>query len=471
MALDIPMPESFADSLMKGLTTGSNLYSAAMQPVLERQRMAMEQQRIRQAAAQFQQEQALREKEFAHSTMNDALNKQILMQQLLAAQHANDPMYAIKEYQQKMDYINKLKAQQANQGGIGAPQFSIPSIPNISPLSMTSGFQSGSQSVPISAPDLPPISIPNMPEQSSYQRNPISTGPNWDQIQRAMTNELFGIKNTELHGPARDAMDLEELKNQVGEKSEVYQRALASYNAGIDAKKDLRDLRARTMAGLKPGEKEFFDPQSGKPLGKEVPFTNKERESEEGNILFNELYPYVYKGASPFSGQGSITRLQQAAANYNTDPMARKLFDDYLLADKMLSATTVNEASTLKARGTNATYNMLKESLETQDIPKIVKNLIKQYQIPASAQLQAAMRYQKILSDARNKARSTVPATQKLFYDPKQQQAYEATQLGNVPNNVATSVNKNVIVINPSGKRFRTTEENAANLPAGWKRG
>ena len=239
------------------------------------------------------------------------------------------------------------------------------------------------------------------------------------------------------------------------------------HDAKIDAKKDLRDLRARTKAGLKPGEKEFFDEQSGEPLGKEIPLTGKERESEEGNILFNELYPYVYKGASPFSGEGSIQRLEQAASNYKTDPKARKLFDDYLLAEKMLAATTVNEASTLKAGKTNTTYKMLKESLDAQDIPNVVKKLVKQYQIPASAQLKASMDYQKILSDSRRKARKGTPATQKLFYNPEMQQQHESQkQEGENPIETRT-----VIVIDPSGKRFETTEANAVHLPEGWKRG
>jgi hypothetical protein len=96
------------------------------------------------------------------------------------------------------------------------------------------------------------------------------------------------------------------------------------------------------------------------------------------------------------------------------------------LAEKMLAATTVNEASTLKAGRTNRTYNMLKESLDAQDVPKTIKKLIKQYGLPASAQLKASMNYQKALSDARQKARKGTPATQKLFYNPEMQEQHEA---------------------------------------------
>lgn len=232
-------------------------------------------------------------------------------------------------------------------------------------------------------------------------------------------------KSLSYHGAARDAYDLERLRQEVGDDSQVYKNALNAYNSTIDSRKDLSDLRARTKQGLRPGEKEFFDESTGEALGKEIPLTPKEREREEGNILFNELYPYVYKGASPFSGEGSINRLENAAANYKTNPEARKIFDDFLLAEKMLAATTVNESSTLNSGKTNRTYAMLKESLDAQDIPNVIKKLVKQYQIPPSASLRASMRYQKALSDARQKSRKGTAATQKLFYNPEIQSKYE----------------------------------------------
>ncbi len=264
-----------------------------------------------------------------------------------------------------------------------------------------------------------------------------------------------------LQGPARDAADLERLKKEVGENSSVYMNALASYNAQTDAKKDLRDLRERTKQGLRPGEKQFFDEKTGEPLGKEIPLTEKERESEQGNILFSELYPYVYKGASPFSGEGSIIKLEQAASNYKTNAQAKKMIDDFLLADKMLAASTVNEASTLKAGKTNRTYMMLKDSLEAQDIPKLIKKLVKQYNLPPSAQFNASMRYQKLLSDARKKASSSTPATQKLFYNPEMQQKHEEEKLGGSSKKVDGQYNDNdkVKVEGPNGIEVMTYAE------------
>lgn len=267
----------------------------------------------------------------------------------------------------------------------------------------------------------------------TLRRNPMVRGL----IKSTLGFDPLEGESTSLEGPARDASDLKKLKDQYGEDSEVYQNALRSYNASLDAKQDLRDLRERTKAGLKPGETEFFDPKTNEPLGKNVPFTDKQRSAEEGNIFFNEVYPLVYKGASPFSGEGSITRLENAARNYKTDPKARQLFDDFLLANKLLAATTVNEAATLGTRNTNQIYNALKGSLDAQDIPRVVARLTKEFQIPSDAQLRAGMRYQKVISDARNKAKTSVPATRKLFYNPAQQNAYDQQQ------NNGTSVNSN----------------------------
>lgn len=459
MALNIPNTDLPGNSFLKGVDTGSTMFSRLMQPVLEREKQ-------KQQAEQFAQELALRKQAEARMGANSGLNRQILQQQLLKLQHSNDPNYEIQQLQHMIESLS----------GGGKPQGQVnPEAPGMQPPMPT---QEEGQGLGVFTPE----GMGEAQQQAQQAQQPQQSAPQGgidmeaiknNPILRGYFKKHFGVdpasgEHNVLHGPARDAADLAKLKKEVGENSEVYQNAKNAYDAQLDAKKDLRDLRARTKQGLKPGEKEFFDEQTGEPLGKEIPLTSAERQSEEGNILFNELYPYVYKGAAPFSGEGSIRRLEQAAANYKKDPKARKLFDDFLLAEKMLAATTVNEASTLKAGRTNRTYNMLKESLDAQDVPKTIKKLIKQYGLPASAQLKASMNYQKALSEARQKARKGTPATQKLFYNPEMQAQHEAQGNEEQPN---SNENKAVIVIDPNGKKFETTEANAAHLPKGWKRG
>ncbi len=417
MSTRIPLPGHMIDTLMNGLKTGSGLYTGAMHPILEREKQ-------KQLEAHFQ-EQLKLQKAAAGRAAQAAAD----------AHKKMDPMYEINQYQALENWIKGQAAQQAGQGGggqmPGAQQPPMPQQEMGEGMGMFSpeGMQEAQQAPPVTAPAAPQTATAGAPNMGGLNLELLKAHP----MLRGFAKKHLGFdplagESNVLHGPARDAADLAKLKSQVGENSEVYQNAKAAYDAQVDAKKDLRDLRARTKAGLKTGEKEFFDEETGAPLGKEIPLTATERQAEEGNILFNEFYPYVYKGGSPFSGEGSIGRLQQAAANYKTDPKARQMFDDLLLSDKMLAATVVNEASTLKAGKQNRTYGMLKESLESSDIPRVIKKLIKEYNIPASAQLKASMRYQKILSDARQKARKGTPATQKLFYNPEMQAQHEATQ-------------------------------------------
>jgi hypothetical protein len=441
MALNIPNTDLPGTSFLKGIDTGSTMFSRLMQPILEREKQ-------KQQAEQFAQELALKKQQEARMGADSGLNSQILQQQLLKLQHSNNPNYEIQQLQHMIESLNGGGKQQG-QVNLLAPgiQQPIPTQEEGQGLGMFApeGMEDAQQQA-----QQPQQSAP----QSGIDMEAIKNNP----ILRGYFKKHFGVdpasgEHNILHGPARDAADLAKLKKEVGENSEVYQNAKNAYDAQVDAKKDLRDLRARTKAGLKYGEKEFFNEQTGEPLGKEIPLTSAERQSEEGNILFNELYPYVYKGASPFSGEGSIRRLEQAAANYKKDPKARKLFDDFLLAEKMLAATTVNEASTLKAGRTNRTYNMLKESLDAQDVPKTIKKLIKQYGLPASAQLKASMNYQKALSDARQKARKGTPATQKLFYNPELQAQHESQVNEESPNSNQQEEIKEI-----GGKKYKKIE-------------
>ena len=86
----IPLPGNMIDTLMKGLDTGSTLYSRAVQPILDREHQ-------KQAEEHFKQQMALRKAAFARSGANQDIQRQILEQQLLGLTHKNDPMYELKQ--------------------------------------------------------------------------------------------------------------------------------------------------------------------------------------------------------------------------------------------------------------------------------------------------------------------------------------------------------------------------------------
>lgn len=122
MALDIPNVPGFLGSLLQGINTGGGLYSKLMQPILSREELA-------QKAKQHKDEMALRRAELARAGANADIQRQLLQQQLLSAQHANDPMYAFNQYKTLQDMIrgktstSSAPSELAGQGmGLFAPE-------------------------------------------------------------------------------------------------------------------------------------------------------------------------------------------------------------------------------------------------------------------------------------------------------------------------------------------------------------
>ncbi len=107
MALNIPMPDLPGNSLLKGIDTGSTLFSRIMQPQLQRERQ-------KQLAQQFEQEMALKKAQFARSGSNLDLQRAILGQQLEHLKHANDPMYEFNQFKALQNMMTG--------GDQGAPQ-------------------------------------------------------------------------------------------------------------------------------------------------------------------------------------------------------------------------------------------------------------------------------------------------------------------------------------------------------------
>lgn len=381
MPLNIPNTNAPGVGFLQGIGTGSNMFANLMNPIISRERMAQQKKLAEaynaQQAKQHMDNIGLQQQNFGLRQQADARAASMLPFQIQSYQDAHvksDPNFQ----------MNQLKK-------------------------MYSEFGGGDGKIDMDV-------IKNSPILRGYFKSNFGIDP-------------AAEENRPLQGPARNAKDLERLRVSEGENSQVYRDAKNEHDANMQAKKDLSLVRDRTLSGLKSGERWINDPDSNERIGIEHNLTEKERNREIGRSFFNELYPVVYNGSSPFSGAGSIRKLEDAASKYNSDPAARKLFDDFLLSQKALTATTVNEAATLDSGKTNQTYRQLRESLGSSDIPPMINKLINQYKIPAEAQLKASIRFQKLINDAQNKANKMTPATRKLYFDPeKHMNAEESSQ-------------------------------------------
>ncbi len=254
-----------------------------------------------------------------------------------------------------------------------------------------------------------------------------------DKLRLHQENKLFDIehpsnKESSYTGAAREGLDMARLKKQFGENSEEYRNAQGIQKEKEKQHADLSAIRSRQLNGLKPGDTEIKDKDTGETIGFNKQLTEKERESSRNTVLFNELYPMIYKGAGIFSGPGATLKLEKAASEYKTNPKAKKLIDDFLIAEKALGNTTISEAARFGAGKTNQTYNRFQETLKAEDVSKKLKEWIKKYEIPAEANIKAGERWQKILNAAESKAQKLTPARRSYYFDPEKQFNHEQEQ-------------------------------------------
>jgi hypothetical protein len=435
MALGIPLPGEAGEGLLQGLNTGSTMFSRIMQPILEREKQ-------KQLEQHFQQQLAMQQKQQARAGQFDALKRMMMEQQLQGMRNANDPMYKINQFQNiaKMLGAGNMVPQEARPQKIAGEGLGM-----YSPEGLEQAQTAPSQSTG----DAQGMNL------DVLRNNPLLRG---------FFKQQFGYdpieKEQAYHGAARDAYDLERLRKEVGEDSPVYQNAIQTYKASQQAKEDLSGLRGRTLGGLKPGERWIKNDKTGEIEGKEIPLTATERTEHKGRGFFNYVFPYISNGLSPISGQGSIRKFEQASREYKTNPAAQQLIDDWLLGKKLLTAGVVKESSTLGSGKQKSTYQQLRESLNSSDIPEKIGSIIKQFNLPPEAMQRADQRFQQILNEATEAGESNVPAFQKHLFNPKQHPSAEKE---------SSDMNRMVKIIDPDGKIFETPAYNAKNLPAGWK--
>jgi len=250
-------------------------------------------------------------------------------------------------------------------------------------------------------------------------------------IGRGLYHQVYGIDPMShadvLTGPAREAMDLERLKQQQGENSPVYQMAKANMEAKQQSRQDVSETRQARLGGLKAGESWLHDPDSGEIVGKNMPLTQKERDEHSGRAFLNYTFPILSKGFTPLSGKGSITSFLNAGKNYKTDPNSEALIDNYLLAVKLWPAVTTKESATLQTGKQKNIIGQLGESLKSADIPMSVEKAVKMFNLPPEAAQKADEAFLRIIGDATKRAERSVPASAKRYFNPESQKFEEET--------------------------------------------
>jgi hypothetical protein len=450
----IAMPGTPSQGLESGFGMGDKLLQHMMQRRLNEQQMQQNKDLL-----------GIRREEMQERAKRSQ-SSQDLSQQLMQLKKQQEQRLLQKQmFDQDPDaQVNFLKTiAQKLQGQEPTPaddmQSFVPAIPN----------QAGMASPkPDTAQDIPAI---NDGAVSPYDAAEGGADINMETIAqspllRAFFKKQFGVDlgahtSSPYQGAARDAYDLDRLKKEVGEDSDVYKNAKRAYESNLENKETLGQMRQQGIEGLKKGERWMYDPESGNKIGKEVPLTSKERDEHRGRAKFDYIYPHIYKGAAPLSGQESYSKLINASRNYETDPQSQQLIDDFLLSQKLLTAGVVNEAATLGAGKQKATYQQLRESLQASDIPKRLTALVKQFGLPASAAEKASKRFQDIIDKSTEYGNQKVPAYQKLYFNAEGQSSPQTPQMQG-----------HVNMIDPkSGKIYPVPQSQVdEGTKRGWKR-
>lgn len=255
------------------------------------------------------------------------------------------------------------------------------------------------------------------PARRTFNAKALEENP----LARALFRKQYGFdpvkQELSFMGPAREAMDLERLKQQAGEESEVYQNALKSYRAKQKAQGDLSETRQARLGGLSPGEAWIRDDE-GNIVGKKTKVSAEDKKEYKGRASFNYTYPLMSEGLGNFAGQGSILKFADAVNNYGINPAATKAIDDFLLGRMLVSSSAIKEAATLGGGRTLGVFKSLSESLDTSDLPKTVEKIAKQFGLPNEAIKKANRQFQDVIKESTRRGDEAVPAFNAQYFEP-----------------------------------------------------
>jgi hypothetical protein len=369
MALGIPLPGAPGESLLKGIDTGSMLFQRMIQPRLEREKQ-------KQLDEHFKQELALRKQQESRLGANMGLQRQIMQQQLLHAQHANDPMYEFNQFKMLADMMGGGQQGQA-QGQEMPSDLMGQGMGMFSPEGLQGAQSMGGQEQPSN----------NAPLMDALRKNPMLRGFfkhkfGYDPL--AETNEDKRAKDFQSQ------VELEQIRNQQKIAFEQEKNNLADQNkrmATIEAAKNDTQHLETTLHSLEKMKEIAANPKNSDLFGHWI----------EGHETAAK------RASNPNAGDWQV---------YGLDPI--------IAAEGKMSARGNQLA--LKAA-----LNMKPNFAEKQQV-------------------------------ALRKLEASIDLVKKAIEQNKK----IAGQGGG---------SKSVIIIDPQGNRFETTEENAKFMPEGWSRG
>jgi len=407
MALNIPNTDLPGNSFLKGVDSGSTMFSRLMQPVLEREKQ-------KQQAEQFAQELALRKQAAARAGANSDLQRQIMQQNLLKLQHSNDPQWAMQQLQAKLDYIQNLGKQggQASSGGQPMGGQQQPPMNLMDMINQDQGQQGQGQEMPQGQGAMMPQEEqqqpmnpmggqeqPEQPEQLGGGQLP--GGIDMDEIKRALTYQALGLKPpangiykeppqlkraNDLKSKMLEAQYKHELKLAEEQQKNELKNEQTKQKVVNEAKNDLPHLE-ETLRSLKIMQKIAEDPKNDDMFGHWI----------EGHDTA------ASRAKNPNAGTWQV---------YGLDP---------IVAAEMKMSARGNQLALKSALQNKANF------AETRPV--------------AAAKLKGSI-------------------------DKVERQIKEMRRISGEGGD-----SDKVIVIDPSGKRFETTKANAAHLPEGWRHG
>jgi hypothetical protein len=215
------------------------------------------------------------------------------------------------------------------------------------------------------------------------------------------------------------------------------------------------------LGGLEKGAHYIYDPETHEKIGQERPYTEKERETEKGRALFNEVFPDINNAFKDFIGKDSVKNFFKYANEYGRNPEATRKIDDLLLGQELITAAVVNEAATLGAGKTNQTYKNLAKSFPGSDIPNLIERYGKEFKLPSEAFVKAGVRFQNKINQASERASNSIPALKKVYFHPEKYLKTEEAQKANLEHHEETITIKNK----------KTGKEETVSLAEARKRG